>query len=117
MNNYHNYKLYIDACLKCAAICNHCASSCLKEDDVKMMSRCIQLDMECATVCYATAQLMSLGSEKVKDMCKLCAAVCGACAIECSQHDNEHCRECEAICRECADLCSVIVQEDTLQNA
>ncbi|MEO6327812.1 MAG: four-helix bundle copper-binding protein [Ginsengibacter sp.] len=39
----------------CAAICNHCASSCTQEQDVKMMAGCIQLDMECAAICYATA--------------------------------------------------------------
>ena len=62
MNGYHQYKNCIEACLRCAAICNHCASSCTKEPDVQMMSRCIQLDMECAAICYAAAQLMSLGS-------------------------------------------------------
>jgi hypothetical protein len=36
---------------------------------MEMMSRCIQLDMECATMCYAAAQLMSLGSEKALDAC------------------------------------------------
>ena len=64
MKGYHEYKNCIDACLRCAAICNHCASSCTQEEDVKMMARCIQLDMECAAICYAAAQLMSLGSDK-----------------------------------------------------
>jgi hypothetical protein len=117
MKNYHSYKAYIDACLKCAAICNHCAASCLKEDDVEMMRRCIQLDMECAAVCYAAAQLMSLGSEKAQDMCKLCATICATCANECSHHDNEHCRECAETCRECADLCTVMAQGITLADA
>lgn len=62
MENYHDYKKCIEACLACAAICNHCASSCLKEKDVGMMAVCVQNDMECATLCYAAA-LMSLGSE------------------------------------------------------
>lgn len=61
MTGYHTYQSCIDACLKCASICNHCASSCTQEENVKMMSRCIQLDMECAAICYSSAQLMSLG--------------------------------------------------------
>ena len=62
-NNYPKYESCIKACLRCADACNHCASSCTQEKDIKMMARCIQLDMECATICYASAQLMSLGSE------------------------------------------------------
>ncbi|RZK68416.1 MAG: four-helix bundle copper-binding protein, partial [Pedobacter sp.] len=45
-SNYQEYQTCIEACLRCAAICNHCASSCTQEDDVKMMARCIQTDME-----------------------------------------------------------------------
>ncbi len=55
MKNYHTYKVCIDACLNCAALCNHCANSCLQEENVAMMAKCIQLDMECAAMCYAAA--------------------------------------------------------------
>jgi|SRR6478672_9104996 len=99
MTGYHTYKSCITACLKCASLCNHCASSCLQEEDVKMMARCIQLDMECAALCYAAAQVMSIGGTKAKDLCRLCAEACKACAEECGKHDDEHCKE-------CADECS-----------
>ncbi len=71
-----------------------------------MMAKCIQLDMECATLCYAAAQLMSLGSDKAKELCKLCAEACQKCADECAKHDNEHCKECAEACRKCAEACS-----------
>ncbi len=103
--NYHDYQKCIEACLKCAAVCNHCASACLQEDDVKMMARCVQLDMECAVICYAAAQLMSLGSDKAGELCKLCADICDACAIECGKHETKHCQECAAACKACADEC------------
>ena len=70
-NNYPLYDSCIKACLRCADACNHCASSCTQEKDIKMMARCIQLDMECATICYASAQLMSLGSEMAKAVCQI----------------------------------------------
>lgn len=105
MNNYHTYKNCIDACLRCAAICNHCASSCTKEEEVKMMATCIQLDMECATMCYTSAQLMSLGSLKAKEVCKICVDMCDACAAECGQHQTEHCQECAEACKKCAEEC------------
>ena len=103
--DYHEYKTCIEASLKCAALCNHCASSCLQEKDVKMIALCIQMDMECSVLCYAAAQLMSIGSSKSMDICKLCAEVCTACADECSKHDNEHCKECADACRKCAEEC------------
>ena len=104
--NYHHYQRYIDACLHCAAICNHCASSCLKEEDTAMMARCIQLDMECAIVCNAAAQLMSLGSELAPDAIKLAIDFCERCAEECEKHDNLHCEECAKACRNCAEKCT-----------
>ena len=102
---YHENKKIIEACLKCATLCNHCASSCLEEPDVKMMAKCIQLDMECAAICYATAQLLSLGSKHSKAMAKLCAELCQECHKECKKHENKHCKECADACKECAEAC------------
>ena len=70
-----------------------------------MMARCVQLDMECAAMCYNAAQLMSLGSRQAEEVCRLCAELCQECAEECAKHDNSHCRECAAICRQCAEEC------------
>lgn len=71
-----------------------------------MMAKCIQLDMECAAMCYAAAQLMSLGSEKAPDICTLCADLCDACGNECGHHtQSQHCQECAAACKKCAEAC------------
>lgn len=106
--DYHENKKIIEASLKCAALCNHCAASCLQENDTKMMVKCIQLDMECAAICYATAQLLSLGSKHSKAIAKLCAEFCNECAEECGKHEDKHCQECAAACKACADACSGI---------
>jgi hypothetical protein len=103
---YHEYKTCIDACLDCAAVCDHCASECLKEEDIESMRRCIQFDMECAALCRASAELMSLGSSKAQDICEICSALCNLCADECAQHNMEHCKECAAMCRRCAEECN-----------
>jgi len=105
MKGYHEYKACIEACLNCAAICNHCASSCTQEQDVNMMAKCIQLDMECATLCYTTAQLMSLGSKLAHEVWLICAEACEACAAECSKHNTTHCKECVIACKACAVEC------------
>lgn len=102
---YHEWKTCIDACLACAAVCNHCASSCTQEEDVKMMAGCIALDMQCATMCYASAQLMSMGSSHAKELCAICAKICEACGNECAKHNTEHCQECARICKSCAREC------------
>lgn len=70
-----------------------------------MMAKCIQLDMECSALCYAAAQLMSLGSGQAVALCRICAEACDACARECSQHDTEHCKECAEMCTQCAEAC------------
>lgn len=55
----------IEQCYECAAACDICASSCLREDNVEMMKHCIQLDMQCAAICRLAAQFMALESERV----------------------------------------------------
>ena len=102
---YHEHKSCIDACLRCSAICDYCASACLKEPHLEMLAHCIQLDLECATICATTAELLSLGSEQAKAFCELCAIACERCAEECSSHEHEHCRKCAEACRVCAEEC------------
>src|SRR5687768_6228574 len=105
MNSNQLHQQCIDACFRCASICNHCAVSCTQEDDVKMMAACIRLDMECAAICIAAAQLMSLGSNRAKDVCIICADICERCGNECRQHHAEHCQRCAEACRVCAEEC------------
>ena len=110
MAHNETYQTCIDACLKCASICNHCASACLEEEDVKKMARCIQLDMECAATCYAAAQVMSMNGQYAEEICRICADICFACGEECEKHSNmDHCRECAEACRKCAEECRKMV--------
>ena len=73
-----------------------------------MMAKCIQLDMECAAICYASAQLMSMGSSRAAELCRICAEICEECGNECGKHDTEHCRECAEACHRCAEECRQI---------
>ena len=69
------YQSCIDACNGCAESCKLCAISCLREQDVKMLERCIQLDRDCATICWAASQFMSRDSEYVKQICNTCGVM------------------------------------------
>jgi hypothetical protein len=89
-------------------MCNQCATSCLDEKEVEKLRACIKLDLECAAVCRATAEIMEMDGKYVDAFCQLCADICTSCAEECDKHAQmgmEHCRICADACRQCAEEC------------
>lgn len=109
MPSANPYQTCIDACNACAIACDTCMAACLKEDDVKMMARCIALDVDCAAMCSLAAGAMSRSSELSRHFCRICSEVCLACANECSQHTHGHCKHCAEECRNCAEICLEMV--------
>ena len=95
----------VGVCLECVEACSFCAASCLNEENVAELTKCMQLDLECCAICKATAQLLTLQSNHSNAACQLCADICIACAEECEKHHHDHCRRCAAFCRECAEKC------------
>jgi ribosomal protein L31 len=105
------YDEYIEACLDCVVACNNCTISCLNEPEVKSLAKCIQLNLECAAVCKAAAELMTLQSTFSGRLIDLCMDVCNDCAAECGLHASmgmEHCRICAEACLHCATVCSTL---------
>lgn len=103
--SHQTFKACIEACNACVVACNHCAVSCLQEPDVKMMARCIALDMDCAQICALAAAAMARGSEHAKAICALCADSCQLCGDECAKHEMDHCQQCAKACLQCAKSC------------
>lgn len=68
----------MEACIACATTCNHCAISCLEEKEVQHLTKGIRLDLECAAIFKAAAELMSVESSYSKEICQLCATICNA---------------------------------------
>jgi len=99
------FRACINACYACAAACDNCSTACLQEEDVKMMARCIALDMDCAQICRTAAAFMARGSDFAVELCRQCAAVCTACGEECGKHQMDHCQACAEACRRCAEAC------------
>ena len=90
----------------CVQACNECATDCLREPDLRMLTRCIQLDRDCADICVLTSQYFSRQSEFASALAGQCVIICDACAQECEKHsDMAHCKECAEICRKCASEC------------
>jgi hypothetical protein len=110
--NHEKFQKCIDACYKCAIACDHCAAECLKENEVRMLTQCIQLNIECSSFCREAAHMMSIGGTLAKQLCDLCAKICEHCGNECEIHSSmEHCRACAAECRKCAAKCREMAME------
>lgn len=104
------YQSCIAECAVAAVDCINCANLDLNEQDIKMLSRCIRLDLDCAPICFLAMEAMARDSDYAKQICKLCAEICNACAEECEKHTHmAHCRKCAASCRKCAIECNNIV--------
>jgi hypothetical protein len=107
---HQSFASCIQACYESATACNHCATSCLQEQDVKMLARCIALDIDCADACLMASAAMSRASESARAFCSFCAQICDLCAEECDRHQHmQHCRECAQACRRCAQECRKMV--------
>lgn len=103
--SHEKFKNCIDACYECASECDHCAVACLKEEDVKMMVKCIELDLYCADICRLAATFMARGERYAKQICALCADICEECGNECASHEMDHCKQCAEACKRCAQEC------------
>ncbi len=108
MQTNTTYQACIEACNACAVACNACIAGCLQEADVKMMARCIALDIDCAAMCQLAAAAMARNSEMAKHLCRVCAEICLACAAECGQHHHDHCKRCADACKKCAQACEAL---------
>lgn len=97
----------VQALIECARTCDMCADACLNEQDVKMLARCIKLDLDCAEVCYEAVRLVQRNSEITQQFMSVCEKVCTMCYEECNKHRSmhEHCAICADACRKCADAC------------
>ncbi|MEO5967610.1 MAG: four-helix bundle copper-binding protein [Ferruginibacter sp.] len=101
----HNHFALINILLECATSCEMCAAACLDEEDVKMMTRCIELDRDCADICFLTAKLLIRDNKIAHKLLAVCEEICGECAKECSKHEHNHCKKCAEICQKCQQAC------------
>lgn len=89
----------------CAMVCNLCYNACLKDREINMMTRCIELCRECSDFCHYTSSVYARDSENSDKFLRLCAEICETCAEECERHENEQCERCAKVCRRCAEMC------------
>ncbi len=85
----------IEACFDCAQSCMACADACPGEWDVRMLARCIRLDLDCADVCEATGRILSRPTstdpQMVRAAVRACARACELGGDECEQTRSTVC--------------------------
>ncbi len=105
----------IDALAECGQACTACADSCLSEEGVAELGKCIRLDLDCADVCAATLRVLSRQHEYdanvTRALLEACRTACRACGDECEHHadHHEHCRLCAESCRRCEQTCDELL--------
>lgn len=93
----------IDSCMDCHAMCIGSVSHhCLETGGEHVEKSHVRLLLACAEMCRATAAIMLMGVEQHKQVCRLCADICIACAQSCDKLDMQ---DCMRACRECAEDC------------
>jgi uncharacterized protein DUF326 len=107
----------IEATYECAQVCSICADACLSEQNVADMRRCIGMNLNCATICHATGEMLTRESvwdpSMVRAQLQACIEACRMCADECQHHAShmEHCRVCAEECRRCEEACRHLLQQ------
>src|SRR4029077_1275534 len=95
----------IEECYDCAQTCASCADASLAEDAVKMLARCVRLNLDCTDMCVATGAIATrhLVSESpmLREILAACGLTCRRCEEECLRHASNH-----AHCRVCAKVCA-----------
>ena len=108
----NRFQTTIEALNDCVQACNACMTDCLREKDVGMLARCVQIDRDCADICALTSEYISRESEFAPALASQCAVVCDSCAQECEKHSHmEHCKQCAEVCRKCAVECRKVTEK------
>lgn len=107
-NSVQQKAIIIQALNDCSVICNQCYYACFREEDVKMLSACIQVNRICAEICDLTSGWVSVAKRNDElsiELKKLCVKSCDSCADECEKHLYDHCTLCAKACRKCSEVC------------
>jgi hypothetical protein len=125
------FVLATDACFVCAQACRACADACLGEERLAELHNCIDMNLDCADVCFATGDLAirrvlrttnmvirqtDFDERVMKLMFETCTEVCRRCGDECMRYaeHHKHFRRCAQVCRCCEQTCHNAVRALTV---
>ena len=107
----HKHGKLIQQLLDCATACENCAALSLDEKDVTPMAHCIEIDRDCAELCFTAAKFLIRDSEFAHKLLPICEKACRHCAEECKKHEHEHCKKCAEESLKCADACQSHIEK------
>ena len=97
----------IDECLRCYQTCFSMAMNhCLEMGGEHIAPSHFRLMLACSEVCRTSAHLMLARSDHAQHLCRQCAEICDACAIDCERVGGME--PCVAQCRACAEACKAM---------
>jgi hypothetical protein len=106
----------VEEALSCFQTCTACADACLGEDSVADLTKCIRSNLDCATTCAATVEVLSrhtgYDANITRAQLEACIAACRAGGDECAEHASvhEHCRICADACHACEQACRELLE-------
>lgn len=97
----------VEQCLRCHSTCLDMAMNHYLEAGGKHVAPYhFKLMMACAEMCQTSANMMLIGTQHHKRICRECAEICEECAKSCEQVGVID--DCVAQCRRCAESCRKI---------
>lgn len=101
----------------CVVLCNKCVLSALKEPEVLNLLKCIELCIECASICSIAPKVMHLNSKICDELRQLCADIAYRCSVECRKFEYlEDCIRCAIACESFAENCVQLSVEELLEH-
>jgi Cys-rich four helix bundle protein (predicted Tat secretion target) len=98
----------VSAAARCDSVGTICLNHCIRLTRAgdKSIADCMRAVQAMLPVCRAIRQLAGQDARRLKDMARVCMAVCSDCEDECRKHEFHHVE-----CRNCAEACAAMVRE------
>jgi hypothetical protein len=106
----------IDRCLACHMVCLDLAADIELAHGVEA-DEVVTLMADCAEICFLVASSLSERPSGInRALARLCAELCGRCAVACRREARgRKAEECVLACRRCSESCADMSLETRLQ--
>lgn len=105
MHNHDHDHSPIRTILICYKTCLETLDHCLSMGGKHAEASHIKLLMDCARICDTTADFVGRNSDYHKELSRICADICDACAESCEKLEGKEMEECAKACRKCGEAC------------
>ena len=106
------HQALIDKALHCVNRGEVCVNHCIAELSTGKtgLKDCLATVSAMLPMCASLAKLAALDTPRLKEIAKVCAAVCDDCEKECRKHETHHeiCKACAESCADCIKACKAL---------